>query len=208
MSEPTPIAAFDFDGTISLRDSLKDFARFSVGPFRCMYAYLRVAPKALLWGLGLESRQAVKCAFLRFCWKGMQRSRLEDLAEQYANTRLPRLIRAEMLERLKAHKQSGHILVLVSASPSLYLKHWAHDAGFDAVLATELAFSNDVFEGDLASPNCWGPEKVSRLSLWLQAPDFSLAYAYGDSRGDQEMLARAQHPWLRGRDAALPALAR
>lgn len=207
MNDQRPIAAFDFDGTISSRDSLKDFALFSIGLLNCSRAYLRVAPQALQWLCARRSRQTLKTAFLRACWMGMPRADLEALARQYAATRLPRLIRPDMLARVNAHKQQGHRLVLVSASPSLYLQPWALAAGFDAVLATELAFSGGTFTGELATPNCWGPEKVLRLSHWLGAADVRLSHAYGDSRGDQEMLAHAQHPWRRGRDGALPPLA-
>lgn len=112
-----------------------------------------------------------------------------------------------MLERVREHKRRAHRLVLVSASPSLYLKVWAAQAGFDAVLATELEFIDDRFTGRLASPNCWGPQKVVRLKQWLgdgERP--ATVYAYGDSRGDREMLTWVDRPWLRGDDGALPPL--
>lgn len=201
-----PIAAFDFDGTISDRDSLKDFTRFTTGWAAQASAYLRTGPTAALWACGQRSRQQTKTAFLGFCLGGRSRSVLCSLAEQYAATRLPRLIRPDMLARIHAHRQRGHQLVLVSASPSLYLRPWAQAAGFDMVLATELAYTNDIFHGELATPNCWGPEKVRRLAHWLGTPEVKLTYAYGDSRGDQEMLAQAQHPWLRGKHKTLPAL--
>ncbi|MGF6301146.1 HAD superfamily phosphoserine phosphatase-like hydrolase [Paraburkholderia sp. WC7.3d] len=95
--------------------------------------------------------------------------------------------------------------MLVSASPSLYLTVWAARAGFDAVLATELEFRDGRFAGRLASPNCWGPEKVRRLQQWFGSDQPPVLYACGDSRGDREMLALADHAWLRG-DGALPLI--
>lgn len=201
-----PLAAFDFDGTLSVRDSLRDFAMFSVGFRKCVRAHLTTVPTVFGWMIGCRSRQDVKVAFLRSCWAGMGQSELEAQAELYAVTRLPRLVRPAMLAQAREHKRHGHRLVLVSASPSIYLKPWACAAGFDAVLATELAFSNGFFNGQLATPNCWGPEKVARLANWFGERNFRLTYAYGDSRGDAEMLACSQFPWLRGRDQALPNL--
>jgi phosphatidylglycerophosphatase C len=110
-----------------------------------------------------------------------------------------------MAARVQEHKRRGHRLVLVSASPALYLTVWAARAGFDAVLATELEFRDGRFSGRLASPNCWGPEKVRRLQQWFGDARTQVLYAYGDSRGDREMLALADHAWLRG-DGALPPI--
>lgn len=205
-SSPIPIAAFDFDGTISDRDSLKDFARFAAGWPRYASACLRTAPTAILWACGLRTRQETKAAFLARCLRGLSRGQLSELAQHYAAHRLPRLIRPDMLARIQAHQQQGHRLILVSASVSLYLQPWAQATGFDAVLATELTYANETFQGEFATPNCWGAEKVRRLSQWLGTPAPKLTYAYGDSRGDREMLAQAQHPWLRGKHAEFPPL--
>lgn len=202
-----PIVAFDFDGTLSKGDSLQDFAAFTIGRIKRTAAYLRVTPAALHWGMGGgHTRESVKRAFLRACWGNTSRAWLEEQATRYAATQLPRLLKRDMLERLDTHQARGHRVVLVSASPALYLKPWAQTMGFETVLATELDFSHDVFQGELATPNCWGPEKVVRLAQWLGDPDFRLAYAYGDSRGDTDMLARAELPWLRGTSQALPRL--
>ncbi|MBN3820993.1 HAD-IB family phosphatase, partial [Paraburkholderia sp. Se-20369] len=94
---------------------------------------------------------------------------------------------------------------LVSASPSLYLEKWAKAAGFDAVLATRLAFERGVFAGRLDGENCWGPQKVVRLQAWWGKRPPAQLFAYGDSRGDQEMAARANRAWIRGQ-GPMPAI--
>jgi phosphatidylglycerophosphatase C len=200
------VAAFDFDGTISTSDSLRDFVRFAVGGGRFLAGILRTAP----WFAGVVAgrcdRGSAKARFLAVTLGGLPRAELEAAAQRYARERLPALVRPEMLARVHEHKRLGHELVLVSASPRLYLEIWAAQAGFDAVLATELEFRDDKVTGRLSTPNCWGPEKVRRLGQWLGRPQPRLGYAYGDSRGDREMLALADQAWLRGRDAQLPRI--
>lgn len=193
------VAAFDFDGTITTSDSLRDFVRCLVGRRRFALGVLRSAPWLAGLSIGVGDRGAVKARFLAATIGGWQRRELEAAAQRYATQRLPALIRPEMVARIEAHRQRGHRLVLVSASPALYLKIWAEREGFDAVLATELEFHADRFTGRLASKNCWGPEKVRRLQQWSGSDRPRLQYAYGDSRGDLEMLALADHAWLRGR---------
>jgi phosphatidylglycerophosphatase C len=198
------VAAFDFDGTITTTDSLRDFVHDTVGRGRFAVGVVRASP----WLIGLLARVcdrgAAKAHFLAMTLGGMTHCELEDAAQQYAAHGLRALIRPEMAARIHEHKRRGHRLVLVSASPTLYLKHWAAGMGFDAVLATELEFRGDRFSGRLASPNCWGPEKVRRLQQWFGSESPRVLYAYGDSRGDQEMLALADHAWLRGCEAMPP----
>ena len=199
------VAAFDFDGTITLSDTLFDFVYFAVGRGRFVAGVVRAVP----WLFGaltcLCEHGPAKARFLAATIGGMTRPDLEAAAQSYVEQRLPALIRPEMTARVREHHQLGHQLVLVSASPTLYLKLWAKSAGFDAVLATELEFRNDTFSGRLAGPNCWGPEKVRRLRQWFGSDQPGVLYAYGDSRGDREMLALADHPWLRGH-GSLPEL--
>jgi phosphatidylglycerophosphatase C len=199
------VAAFDFDGTLTTLDTLRDFVKFAVGPGRYAAGLVRAAP----WFLGALTRCCgrgpAKARFLAVTLGGRSRSELEAVARDYVEQRLPALVRPEMAARVQEHRQLGHELVLVSASPSLYLELWAAQAGFAAVLATELEFRDGTCSGRLAGPNCWGPEKVRRLRQWFAGERPGVLYAYGDSRGDRELLAMADHAWLRG-DGALPPL--
>lgn len=199
------VAAFDFDGTITMSDTLRDFVYFAVGRGRFVAGVVRTAPWLFGALASLCEQGSAKARFLAATIGGMTRPDLEATAQLYVEQRLPALIRPEMIARVREHRQLGHHLVLVSASPTLYLKLWAELAGFDAVLATELEFHDDTFSGRLAGPNCWGPEKVRRLRQWLGSDQPCELYAYGDSRGDREMLALADHPWLRGH-GSLPEL--
>ncbi|KIH83891.1 HAD family hydrolase [Pseudomonas batumici] len=203
--EDETCVAFDFDGTITTTDSLRDFVRYQVGNRCFLIATLLVLPWLVGMFTGLCSRAEAKARFLAITLRGRTQVELEEAAARYANERLPMLVRPEMIERIEEHKRRGHRLVLVSASPTLYLGHWARAAGFEAVLATQLEFRDGRFSGRLASPNCWGPEKVRQLQQWLGDAGGRVRFAYGDSRGDQEMLAFAEHGWLRGL-GALPSL--
>ncbi|WP_087739384.1 HAD-IB family hydrolase [Paraburkholderia piptadeniae] len=198
------VAAFDFDGTITTSDSLRDFVRHAVGNVRFLAGAFHAAPWLIGVLLGVCDRGAAKARFLATTIGGMRETELRGIARSYVDARLPALIRPDMVQRLREHQRCGHEVVLVSASPLPYLEIWAKQVGFDAVLATELEFLDERCTGWLASPNCLGPEKVRRLERWFGAMPPHILYAYGDSPGDREMLAYADVRWLRGDDGALP----
>lgn len=198
--------AFDFDGTITDRDSLQDFIRRMRGWPVCFRAYLACIPRLLYWDRGPQRRQAIKHRFLRSALDGLSRDQVQTLADTYVQHHLPRILRPEMMERVRVHRERGDTVVLVSASPSIYLQPWARAQGMAQVLATELAFDPQKGCVGMGSANCWGQEKVNRLQAWLGHKTVQLDIAYGDSLGDAQMLAHARQPWLRGRDAALPDL--
>lgn len=113
------------------------------------------------------------------------------------------------MERVEAHRSSGARVVIVSASYDLYVSEVGEITGAEAVLATQIEFVDGTCTGQLATPNCRGEEKVRRLSEWLEqncsTSEEVRVVAYGDSSGDDAMLAFAnegvrverQRRWLR-----------
>lgn len=199
------VAAFDFDGTITTADSFRYFVRYAVGTPRFAWAGLRALPWLLAMKAGWISRGDAKAKFAWFAFGPIEADALDALACRFAQSELLRLVRPEMIERVREHCARGHEVVLVSASPSLYLEKWAAQAGIASVLSTRLAFEHGVFCGKLDGENCWGPQKVVRLRAWWGDRQPQRLYAYGDSRGDKEMAELADWAWIRG-DGPMPPI--
>ncbi|MDR5799229.1 MULTISPECIES: HAD-IB family hydrolase [Caballeronia] len=206
MPSDQTVAAFDFDGTITTQDSLKSFIRHTVGRTRFALAVAAALPWLIGVPLGLTDRGSAKARFLRHALHGVSVGALQSAAERFCSTRLLEIVRPEMLVRIRDHQSLGHTVVIVSASPSLYLEIWARTHDIDTVLSTELEIGERGFSGRLLSANCWGPEKVRRLTRWWNSMPPSTLYVYGDSRGDRDMAAIATFAWIRG-ERQLPALA-
>ncbi|PXW15493.1 HAD family hydrolase [Paraburkholderia caballeronis] len=192
------VAAFDFDGTITTSDSFRAFVLHAAGPARFVLAALRCLPSIAGVPLRLADRGRAKARFLFAALGPARFETLDAAADRFVRERLPALLRDDMLARIREHQALGHEVVLVSASPSLYLRKWAASAGIDTVLASELEWRDGAYTGRLAGRNCWGPEKSARLRAWWGERAPRTLYAYGDSRGDREMAALADHPWIRG----------
>ena len=120
---------------------------------------------------------------------------------------LDRRLRPEMVDQITWHRESGHELVLVSASLGAYLRPFARDHGFDHVIAVELEVGESGhLTGAMAGPNVRGPEKAVRLRSWLDGEEPELLWAYGNSSGDRELLELADVPvWVAGRQRATTA---
>jgi phosphatidylglycerophosphatase C len=102
-------------------------------------------------------------------------------------------------------------VVLVSASLGAYLRPLASALGLDAALAVEMAVGpSGLLTGNVEGGfNTRGPAKVKRLRDWLDTSHGPGAepevWAYGDSAGDEELLAYADHPTWVGKRAERPA---
>lgn len=190
MSDRIGVAAFDFDGTLTSRDALV--------PFVLRFGGIRSIP-----GLGrvrladLRSRDRSKAALLRWAMASRPVAELEAAGQAYAD-RLLRRIREDAVRRLAHHRAEHHRIVIVSASLQVYLEPLARRLGLDGVEAVELEEHDGLLTGEMVGPNCRGPEKVRRLDRWLGGQGLTRSdielWAYGDSPGDDDLLAVADHP--------------
>lgn len=183
------IAFFDFDGTLTTRDSLLPFLYFVRGP-RLVLALFPALPALSGYATGLIDRDQVKETVLTHTLAGLPYSRLAAYGERFAQEKIPHLLRPETMAKLSEHQRLGHLCVLVSASLEAYLKPWAKAAGFAFCLASRLETdAQGCITGRLRGKNCRGEEKVRRIRhLIARLGTPAKTYGYGDSPGDQAML--------------------
>lgn len=188
------IAAFDFDGTLTKADTLIPFLKFSFGTSKTAFKLLSLLPRLSLFLIGTLTRQEAKELILTKFLKGMSIHQVETLGKNFAEGPLMQLVKPEGLERFHWHKQKGHTCILVSANLSFYLKELVPVMGFDYVLASNAAIDqNNCLTGKLEGLNCYGQEKMNRLTSILGPRTQYELYAYGNSKGDAELLASADH---------------
>lgn len=195
-SHAPPVVAFDFDGTLTVRDSFIAFLKWRSGKRRYLTGFVRLIPAALAY-LVHRDRGRIKAAAVREYLKGTPREQLEAEAREFAELFSRSLLRPDAVEVWKRWRNDHVRLVIVTASPDLTVAPFARGLGADALLGTQLAFdAQGRVAGAFATPNCRGPEKVARLKAAF-GPDVQLKAAYGDTSGDREMLAMAEMPGYR-----------
>lgn len=197
------VAAFDFDGTLTWRDTLLPFLRRLLGGLTLLWVLFVCSPWLVAYVLHLISNHRAKAVLLQAALAGRSVAEVERCAQAFVREYLPQQWRPWGLQQLVQHQQAGHRCVLVTASTSPYMHLVGASLGVDAVLCTEMEVVDGRYTGRLATANCHGEEKVERLKAWLTqtygpAPDHQpTLHAYGDTKGDWPMLRMAQQAWYR-----------
>lgn len=191
-----PIVAFDFDGTLTVRDSFTAFLRWRAGAGGWALGLVRMAP-ALAAYMRNRDRGRIKAASVREFLRGVERRELEAEARRFAEARWAGFMRPDAVRTWEDWGRRGAWRVIVTASPETTVAPFAERLGADALLGTQLTFDDDDrVTGAFACPNCRGEEKVVRLRA-AYGDEVRLAAAYGDTSGDAEMLAIAEEAGYR-----------
>ena len=192
---PLPVvAAFDVDGTLTTGDCVTPFLRRAAG--RRLWTTLLRHPLALAASAARRDRDRLKeiaCSALR----GIESTEIEHIGAAFAREVGAGRLRDDTVARLRRHRELGHTVVLASASLDPYLVPLGRSLGVDGVVCTVLERDRDGrLSGRLVGANCRGAEKARRVRDWLREHDLVDAelWAYGDSSGDDELLALADHP--------------
>lgn len=190
--QPDAIVAFDFDGTLTVRDSYTAFLRWRAGTVGYALGLVRLIP-ALFRYLGDRDRGRLKSAATRIFLAGAPVEQLQADAERFAALHWDRLMRPDGLERWRTWGVDGAHRVIVTASPALTVEPFARRLEAENLIGTKLQVdARGRVTGGFATPNCRALEKVVRLKE-AYGEDVALAAAYGDTSGDTEMLAIAAH---------------
>ena len=184
--------AFDFDGTLTTRDTLIAFIRYTCGTPRFLFGFLLHAPLLVLMKLRLYSNGKAKQRLFSWFFRGMPIETFDALCQSFASTHR-HLLRPETVRLLQQALSEGSEVLVVSAS----IDNWVQPF-FPAVtvLGTQIEVIDGRLSGRFLTPNCYGQEKVRRiLALHPDRSAYRLT-AYGDSRGDRELLAFADEAHL------------
>ena len=201
---PVVIAAFDFDGTLTKRDTLMPFLLRGLGWPSFLWALLVCAPWLAAFTLRLIPNHVAKQKLLLAALKNRTTAEMNDWTSRWLAHDFPGQLQDWTMARLAEHQQAGHCCVMVSASPDVYLKRVAQQMGFDALLCTDMAVVDGRLTGHMQTLNCHGEQKVLRLNAWMaerfgDASQAAIQFAYGDTSGDKPMLRLAAHAFYRSK---------
>lgn len=188
------IAIFDFDGTLTSRDSFIGFARYATGNFRLFKALVQTLPVLIGWKLGIKSNSDAKQRLFSALYKGMSYSHFLQLGKEFESW-IDANLRSDMKQHVEYHLTRGDQLTICSASIREWIEPWSKRHGFTTVIATEVEITDDGYlTGRFSTSNCHGTEKAKRIRMEYPDIDRIESYGYGDSSGDDAMLKIVTHP--------------
>jgi phosphatidylglycerophosphatase C len=183
------LVLFDFDGTITSRDTLFGFIQFTHGTAAFLARFTLLSPVMVLFKLGILGNQRTKEIVLSHFFSGTP---LPDFTRRSTEflAKVRDVIRPAALESIRQYQQENARLIVVSASPENWVKPWCDSLNIECV-ATRLEVVDSKITGRISGLNCHGEEKVRRIKEVLNLSDYKEIHVYGDTPSDRPMMGLA-----------------
>lgn len=185
------IAVFDFDGTLYNGDSLKKFCFFIYlkQPFRILFIPYQLF-FIVLFKIGLVSKIKMKTAFLFFLYK-IGESKLNDYLIEFWENEFPSNFNEKLLLRIKALKSEGIKIIIISASPQVFIHPFLKLLEIDDLVGSKTSFSNHRYY--FLNDNR-GESKINYLKN--KYPECDYVEAYSDNKDDISLLKLAKEAYF------------
>lgn len=184
-----PLAIFDLDGTLTVRDT---FVRYllTFGRRRRKFAAMSRFPLRVAGYLLKVTRDfELKQALLRSFFGGHSQEELQEHTDWFCREWLPDNLHPIGMRHLHEHLDRQHRVILLSASPNLYVPQVAETLGIAEAVCTQVEFRDRVCTGTLLGDNCKGVGKLTAIQKYLNREQLPVeSYAYGDSKHDLPVL--------------------
>ena len=188
------IYCFDFDGTLTTSDTLLEFIKYAKGRSRFLMVFLMYSPLLVLMKLHLYPNWKAKQRIFAHLFAGMRIEKFDALCRGFAEES-QHLLRPKGITLLHEALVAGTQVFIVSASIDNWVRPFFDIRNLKGVqvLGTQIEVEDGKLTGRFKSNNCYGKEKVHRIAEALKSFERSEyeIEAFGDSRGDKEMLAFA-----------------
>jgi phosphatidylglycerophosphatase C len=191
------IAVFDFDGTLTTHDT---FFRFLCRSRPWPHLTLDLAATGhllLLYAAGLVANDRHKMALFARQFGDTPVESYRARAVEFSQHVLPGLLRPVAVARMHHHQAQGHKVLIVTASLTDWIQPWAESQGVTTLVGSRAQIRDGRLTGRLEGANCYGAEKLRRLLELFPNRDSYHLSVYGDSDGDRELLAAADHAYYR-----------
>lgn len=172
----------DLDGTLTLKDT---YTKFVLDNLKISIV-LKNFPTLFFMGVRylfkkFNDDDVKKTTFKMFFTGYDKENNIGDFAEQIPWNPL-------VLERIEAKRKEGYKVIIVTASPDVYVKHICKYLGFDGFIATQTLDDGKYLTGAFDGEVCNFAQKPKRIAAFLNGVQTEHTISYGNSSGDFEML--------------------
>ena len=175
------IIVYDFDKTIYNGETSTDFMLF----------FLKRNPKYIirifnaLYSLVYYKKNLKKSKEIFFkILNGLDIKFLKEEINEFWKVKKDKIF-SWVYDEIFENKKIADELILISATPSIFLDGISKELGFDKLLSTKFENLNEVFNSKIIGANCKGEEKVRRLNNYIS--DYNILKFYSDSMSDKPL---------------------
>jgi phosphatidylglycerophosphatase C len=190
------IAFFDFDGTITTRDSMPEIIKFLKGRSAFYTGILMNMQWFIAYQINLISAGLLKEKILSYFFSGMPEHIFQEQCDLFADRKLPGLIRPDAIAEMDRLRKEGFEMVIVSASAENWIRNFAKRKSLQ-LIATKLQVKNGAITGKIEGKNCKGEQKVISIQEKWDLASFDKIYVYGDTPADKPMMALASQSFYK-----------
>jgi phosphatidylglycerophosphatase C len=203
------LAVFDLDGTLIKGDSFLPFLITYARRGRRLWPIIVLPFYVALYVCRILSDRDAKERLIRLFFQNEPVGRITVHSEWFCLQWVQQRLRFDSMKKLREHQAAGHRVILVSASPDLFVPQIGRFLGITETICTPVLFENGYCSGKLSGPNCKGDNKVVLLKAYLgkSTPPY-WSYGYGDSQSDFPLLHWVRHGNLVRRNEIIPIASR
>lgn len=183
------IVVFDFDGTLTKKDTLLEFIKYCKGKKAFIIGFLLYSPLLIAYKLKLYPNWKIKQKIFSYFFKGMSLDKFNNLCNNFFKERHSNLLYESAVKKIDEYISTNTEVIIISASIENWVIPFGKYLKVNEVLGTKLETDkNGIITGKFLSKNCYGKEKVRRLRKIISDRESYNIIAFGDSKGDKELL--------------------
>jgi phosphatidylglycerophosphatase C len=181
------IAFFDFDGTITTKDTLLEIIKYQKGRTSFYFGFILHAPWLIAYKLNWLSNNLAKEKILTYFFAGMDEQVFQKKCDLFAEKIIPGIVRPGALSEINVLRSRNFEIVVISASAGNWIRKWSESLSLQ-LIATKLEVKNGLITGKIEGENNHGIQKALNIRKQWNLNEYEEIYAYGDSSGDKPMM--------------------
>jgi|ERR1035437_824645 HAD superfamily hydrolase (TIGR01490 family) len=190
------LVLFDFDGTITKRDTFLEFIKYYKGYSSYIIGLIFLSPILLLSKARFIKNWKAKEKVFTYFFRNEPYEKFSSICNEFSIKIIPDLIKPKAIQKIFDHLNKRDRIIIISASFENWLSGWCKSMNLE-LIGSKIDVKRGLITGKIEGKNCYGIEKVIRLNQYVDISQFSEIYVYGDSKGDLPLLELADHKFYR-----------
>jgi HAD superfamily hydrolase (TIGR01490 family) len=172
----------DLDGTLTLKDTYTKFLLQNLTPSLVLKNSWNLLSMVVQHSLKTLGDDGVKMRTFKMFFDGYDtRKPFDDFVKTIPwNTKV--------LDMIEQKRQEGYKVIIVTASPDVYVTHVCKHLGFDGFICTKTQKKGDLLNGEIDGKICNFEQKPQRINEFLNQEKPEHTISFGNSSGDYAML--------------------